>query len=168
MNSRSAPTGTGRPTPAPRRPSPPRRTAVAEIRVRPSIRAGPNWFRRTSRTATIIMLITFARTIRRPVRRRVISRPVTANRLYRCPVWVAAPLHDCYTGDVKRTDAYRNDPDINCTQAGHWSGYARGHMLGSNERRVTKNVNRDVFYYSNIGPAASDLFQYQRRSVEYG
>ena len=43
-NSRSAPTGTGRPTPAPRRPSPPRRTAVAEIQVRPSIRAGPNWF----------------------------------------------------------------------------------------------------------------------------
>ena len=78
---RYKPTGTGRPTPAPRRPSPPRRTAaVAEIRVRPSIRAGPNWFRRTSRTATIIMLITFARTIRRPVRRRVISRPVTANR----------------------------------------------------------------------------------------
>ena len=55
-------------------------TTSSEIRVRPSIRAGPNWFRRTSRTATIIMLITFARTIRRPVRRRVISRPVTANR----------------------------------------------------------------------------------------
>ena len=70
------------------------------------------------------------------------------SKSYRCPVWVAAPLHDCYTGDVKRTDAYRNDPDINCTQAGHWSGYTRGHMLGSNERRVTKNVNRDVFYYS--------------------
>ena len=54
--------------------------------------------------------------------------------------------------------AYRNDPDINCTQAGHWSGYTRGHMLGSNERRVTKNVNRDVFYYSNIGPQLQTYF----------
>lgn len=80
------------------------------------------------------------------------------SKSYRCPVWVAAPLHDCYTGDVKRTDAYRNDPDINCTQAGHWSGYTRGHMLGSNERHVTKNVNRDVFYYSNIGPQLQTYF----------
>ena len=53
------------PTPAPRRPSPLRRTAaVAEIRVRPSIRAGPNWFRRTSQTATIITLTTCAPTFR--------------------------------------------------------------------------------------------------------
>lgn len=70
----------------------------------------------------------------------------------RCPVWVAAPLHDCYAGGVNRTNAYRTDPDINCTQAGKWNGYTRGHMLGSNERRVTTNVNRDVFYYSNIAP----------------
>lgn len=76
----------------------------------------------------------------------------------RCPVWVAAPLHDCYTGSVKRTNAYRNDPDIACTQAGHWDGYTRGHMLGSNERRVTTNVNRDVFYYSNIAPQIQTYF----------
>lgn len=76
----------------------------------------------------------------------------------RCPVWVAAPLHDCYTGGVNRTDAYRNDPNIACTQAGKWSGYTRGHMLGSNERRVTTNVNRDVFYYSNIGPQLKTYF----------
>lgn len=76
----------------------------------------------------------------------------------RCPVWVAAPLHDCYTGSVKRTNAYRNDPDVSCTQAGHWDGYTRGHMLGSNERRVTTNVNRDVFYYTNIGPQIQTYF----------
>lgn len=76
----------------------------------------------------------------------------------RCPVWVAAPLHDCYTGGVKRTNAYRNDPDIDCTQAGHWDGYTRGHMLGSNERRVTTATNRDVFYYSNIGPQVQTYF----------
>lgn len=77
---------------------------------------------------------------------------------YRCPVWVAAPLHDCYTGGVNRTNAYRSDPDIKCTQVGHWDGYTRGHMLGSNERRVTTNVNRDVFYYSNIGPQLQTYF----------
>lgn len=80
------------------------------------------------------------------------------SKSYRCPVWVAAPLHDCYTGSVKRTNAYRTDPDVKCTQAGHWTGYTRGHMLGSNERRVTTAVNRDVFYYSNIGPQLQTYF----------
>lgn len=76
----------------------------------------------------------------------------------RCPVWVAAPLHDCYTGGVDRTNNYRTDPAIKCTQAGKWAGYTRGHMLGSNERRVTTNVNRDVFYYSNIAPQSGTYF----------
>lgn len=80
------------------------------------------------------------------------------SKSYRCPVWVAAPLHDCYTGSVERTNSYRSDPDVKCTQAGRWDGYTRGHMLGSNERRVTTAVNRDVFYYSNIGPQLKTYF----------
>ena len=80
------------------------------------------------------------------------------SKSYKCPVWVAAPLHDCYTGSVNRSKNYRTDPDIRCTQAGHWNGYTRGHMLGSNERRVTTAVNRDVFYYSNIGPQIQTYF----------
>lgn len=76
----------------------------------------------------------------------------------RCPVWVAAPLHDCYTGSAKRTNAYRTDPDIKCTQVEKRDGYTRGHMLGSAERTVTTATNRDVFYVSNIGPQLSTYF----------
>lgn len=74
------------------------------------------------------------------------------SKSYKCPVWVAAPLHDCYTGSVKRTNAYRTDPDIKCPQVEKRDGYTRGHMLGSGERTITTAVNRDVFYISNIGP----------------
>jgi len=69
-----------------------------------------------------------------------------------CPVWVAAPMHDSYTGSSGRTNAYQTDPDIDCTQAGKWTGYTRGHMLGSSERTVSAATNRQVFYYSNIAP----------------
>lgn len=67
------------------------------------------------------------------------------------PVWVAAPMHNCYKGQSGRNDSYKADPNISCTQAGKWSGYTRGHMLGSSDRTISKETNRQVFYYSNIG-----------------
>lgn len=70
----------------------------------------------------------------------------------KCAIWVAAPMHDCYLGSADRTDAYKSDPDIPVSQPGKWSGYTRGHMLGSGERTCTSSVNRQVFYYSNIAP----------------
>ena len=68
-----------------------------------------------------------------------------------CPVWVAAPLHVSYAGGG-RHDAYKPDPDIKCEQNGKWSGYTRGHMLGSAERNRTVATNHQVFYFSNIAP----------------
>ncbi len=72
----------------------------------------------------------------------------------KCPVWVAAPLHDAYAvKNVKRQDNYRDDPDIPASiQVGKWSGYTRGHMLGSAERLVSREANNQVMYFSNIGP----------------
>ena len=81
---------------------------------------------------------------------------------HHCPVWVAAPRHDCYEHGADRTDAYRQDPDIpaniqyNSKDTG--GGCNKGHMLGSAEREVTSAVNRQVFYYTNIAPQYSSNF----------
>ncbi len=71
----------------------------------------------------------------------------------KCALWVAAPMHSFYSQkNTSRSDAYRADPDIPVSQPGKWSGYTRGHMLGSAERLVSSTANRQVFYYSNIAP----------------
>ena len=67
------------------------------------------------------------------------------------PVWVAAPMHNCYKGGSGRNDSYQNDPGIPFDQAPKWSGYTRGHMIGSSDRTVSVATNKQVFYYSNIG-----------------
>lgn len=76
----------------------------------------------------------------------------------RHPIWVAAPMHKCYTGGSGRSDAYQDDPAIKCTQSAKFDGYTRGHMLGSSDRTVSKPTNRQVFYYSNIGAQLSSGF----------
>lgn len=78
---------------------------------------------------------------------------------HHCPVWVAAPRHKCYENNSGRTNAYRKDPDIpagiqyNSKSTG--GGCNKGHMLGSSERETTTQVNRQVFYYTNIAPQYS-------------
>ena len=79
-----------------------------------------------------------------------------------CPLWVAAPRHNCYEGDANRTNAYAKDPNIpsniqyNSKDTG--GGCNKGHMLGSAERTCTSAVNRQVFYYSNIAPQYTSTF----------
>lgn len=74
------------------------------------------------------------------------------------PVWVAAPMHNCYKGSSGRSESYGNDPNIKCTQNGKFDGYTRGHMLGSSDRTVSSATNKQVFYYSNIGAQLQDGF----------
>ena len=69
----------------------------------------------------------------------------------RHPVWVAAPMHSSYKGNSGRNEKYQNDPSISCEQSAKFSGYTRGHMLGSSDRTVSVPTNQQVFYYSNIG-----------------
>ena len=69
----------------------------------------------------------------------------------RHPVWVAAPMHSSYKGNSGRNEKYQNDPSISCEQSAKFSGYTRGHMLGSSDRTVSIPTNQQVFYYSNIG-----------------
>ena len=81
---------------------------------------------------------------------------------HHCPVWVAAPRHDCYEHGANRTNAYRQDPDIPSSiqyySKDTGGGCNKGHMLGSAERLVTRAVNRQVFYYTNIAPQYSSNF----------
>ena len=78
---------------------------------------------------------------------------------HHCPVWVAAPRHDCYQKNSGRTNAYRADPDISADiqykSKSTGGGCNKGHMLGSAERETTSAVNRQVFYYTNIAPQYS-------------
>jgi len=81
---------------------------------------------------------------------------------YRCPVWVAAPMHKSYVGSAKRKDNYINDPKISCTQNTEYdfksTNLTRGHMLGSSDRTVSQATNDQVFYKSNIGPQLQNGF----------
>ena len=76
----------------------------------------------------------------------------------RHPVWVAAPMHSSYRGNSGRTNAYTSDPAIGCQQSSKFTGYTRGHMIGSSDRTISKATNRQVFYYSNIGAQLSSYF----------
>ncbi|MEG2365318.1 MAG: DNA/RNA non-specific endonuclease [Alistipes sp.] len=88
----------------------------------------------------------------RPDAKSVRNFAVCYSKTNLCPVWIAAPMHECYQGSSGRTDAYGQDPSLDFTQPGKWSGYTRGHMLGSSDRTVSRETNKQVFYYSNIAP----------------
>lgn len=93
---------------------------------------------------------------------RVRNFSVCYSAKYRCPVWVAAPMHDSYKGSAKRKDNYIDDPKISCTQNTDYNysttNLTRGHMLGSSDRTVTQATNDQVFYKSNIGPQIQSGF----------
>ncbi len=77
----------------------------------------------------------------------------------KCAIWVAAPMHTFYSEkNTNRTNAYKADPTISISQPGKWTGYTRGHMLGSGERLVSRKTNEQVFYYSNIAPQLQTYF----------
>ena len=81
------------------------------------------------------------------------------------PLWIAAPLHTSYTGSSGRSEAYKPDPDIpteiqylSSKASAGLANYTRGHMLGSGDRTVSRAVNEQVFYYSNIVPQQQTNF----------
>ena len=81
---------------------------------------------------------------------------------HHCPVWVAAPRHACYEGSANRTNAYARDPqipsNIQYSSKDTGGGCNKGHMLGSAERTRSSDINRQVFYYTNIAPQYSSGF----------
>lgn len=75
---------------------------------------------------------------------------------HRSPIWVAAPMHSCYTGEVKRRDNYDYDPslpvNVQTLLSRSYGEYTRGHLLGSAERNASREMNNQTFYVSNIAP----------------
>ena len=87
---------------------------------------------------------------------------VCYSREHRAPLWVAAPVHRTYKGDVKRVDNYDFDPtlpvNIQITLNRSYGDYTRGHMLGSGERTASREMNNQTFYVTNIAPQLRDGF----------
>ena len=79
------------------------------------------------------------------------------------PVWVAAPVHNCYVGSSGNRN-YGPDPVIpssiqpSGSKASMGSPYNRGHMLGNYERSRTSGMNKQVSYYTNIAAQHGSTF----------
>lgn len=84
----------------------------------------------------------------------------------RCGVWSAFALHTCYRGDAGRSDRWRIDPDLPAAVQpdlanGSYrpsAGYARGHLLASNDRTVSRAANQQTFYVTNVAPQWQNSF----------
>ena len=77
------------------------------------------------------------------------------------PVWVAAPLHNCYV-TKSGNRSYSQDPDVPAgiqpVSKSLASPYNKGHMLGNRERSRTAVMRRQVCYYTNIAPQHGGTF----------
>ena len=76
--------------------------------------------------------------------------------------WVAYPLCTFYTQrNTGRTDAWDYDPLLSTEQQPTMKNaierYQRGHQIPSADRYVTKEANKQTFYYSNMTPQAGAL-----------
>lgn len=80
----------------------------------------------------------------------------------RCPVWVAAPLHECYRGDSGRSGGYTFDSalpvEIQPSLKRSYGEYTRGHLLASADRTVSAEANRMTFMPTNIAPQTQTGF----------
>lgn len=87
-----------------------------------------------------------------------------------CALWVAYPLHECYTdGSGKRTDAWSYDPcciedayepnlrNAYYPQGGSSYSHSRGHQLPSADRLASNEDNATTFYYTNMTPQLQSL-----------
>ncbi|WP_251623760.1 DNA/RNA non-specific endonuclease [Odoribacter lunatus] len=77
--------------------------------------------------------------------------------------WVAFTAYDLTSTDnVSRTNAWADDPEVpenSRTERTDYSGYDRGHLVASNDRRYSREANEQTFYYSNMSPQLSNFNQ---------
>ena len=87
-----------------------------------------------------------------------------------CALWVAYPLHECYTeGGGKRTNAWSYDPccvddkeepslfNAYYPQGGSSFSHSRGHQLPSADRLASNEDNATTFYFTNMTPQLQSL-----------
>lgn len=77
--------------------------------------------------------------------------------------WVAFTAYDEIAEDrVKRTEAWADDPEVPeeyRTTRRDYSGFDRGHLVASNDRRFCREANEQTFYYSNMSPQLAGFNQ---------
>lgn len=95
-----------------------------------------------------------------------------------CALWVAYPLHACYMGSTKRTNAFGYDPDVPDTyqanigkyayypQGGSTYSHARGHQMPSADRTTSTADNETTFYATNMTPQLQTLNGGQWEALE--
>lgn len=73
--------------------------------------------------------------------------------------WVCYQMHKYAGSNVKRSDAWAEDPDIpsyarfsNTSSMYSGSGFTRGHICPSADRLYSYTANAQTFYYSNMQP----------------
>ena len=81
--------------------------------------------------------------------------------------WIAYPMHSFYTKkNVSRTDKWAYDPEVDTqyqtnlsSSYGSMNGvtYSRGHQVASSDRLVSKEMNWETFYYTNMTPQDADF-----------
>ena len=76
--------------------------------------------------------------------------------------WVCYQMHKYAGSNVKRTNAWAEDPDIpsyarfsDTSSLYSGSGYSRGHICPSADRLYSYQANAQTFYYSNMQPQYS-------------
>lgn len=86
-----------------------------------------------------------------------------------CAVWVACPMHKSYTEGSAggQNKSWKFDPsiptfvqpDLSSSYQGTGDGaFSRGHMVASADRQVTKETNKQTFYYTNMAPQIQNGF----------
>lgn len=94
---------------------------------------------------------------------------VCYSKQMRGAVWVAYPMHVCYTkGDAGgQNKDWKYDPaipsfvqpDLSSSYKDSGDGsFSRGHMLASNDRQSSKATNKQTFYYTNMSPQIQNGF----------
>lgn len=87
---------------------------------------------------------------------------VVLNENYRIPEWVAYELTDEeVSGTNPRSNHFRTDPNFSGKQADdndyRNSGWDRGHMAPAADMKLTEQMMRESFYFTNICPQNHNL-----------
>lgn len=87
---------------------------------------------------------------------------VVLNENYRIPEWVAYELTaDEVSGTNPRSNHFRTDPNFDGKQADdndyRNSGWDRGHMAPAADMKLTEQMMRESFYFTNICPQNHNL-----------
>ena len=93
---------------------------------------------------------------------------------YRASLWVAYPLHSCYTtgGGDRNNSRFGYDPDVDTKyQADLGSGsyigfYDRGHQLPAADRKCSQQMMDQTFYATNMTPQQANFNQKRWGSLE--